>query len=343
LKKLLLAFSVVLTAVSAAKAQDIHLTQYFASPLTLNPALTGLMHGDIRVAASYRSQWYAISKQPYITALFSADIATLKGKLPEGDALGIGVIGSYDKSGVGSLQNINVGLSLAYRHAFGENKQHTISFGAQGVMVHKSIDFNKLRFEDQFDPATGYITHTTSTLQHQDLSYPDFNIGLMYSGRISKRFTAYAGTSVFHITTPEESFLDGKNSIQSRVSAQLGGTFDVNKSMILYASALYQTQGSADELVLGAAASFILNPGNGKFGSSTILYLGGRYRWDDAVCPYAGFEWKKLTLGLSYDFTTSSFTPATGGQGAWEISLMFNGKFGKHSAVPSYNFPVPKF
>ena len=33
------------------------------------------------------------------------DIATLKGKM-HGDALGVGLIGLYDKSGTGALQNI---------------------------------------------------------------------------------------------------------------------------------------------------------------------------------------------------------------------------------------------
>lgn len=343
MKKILLGLSIALAAAGAVNAQDIHLTQYLASPITLNPALTGSINEDFRVAANYRSQWYSVSDNPYMTGVISFDMATLKNKLPEGDALGIGVLGSYDKSGAGSLQNINVGLSLAYRHAFGTNKQHSVSFGAQGVVARKSIDFDKLKFENQFNPATGYIPNTTGNVQNEVLTYPDFNLGLMYSGRISDRFTVYVGTAVFHITTPEESFLDSKNSVQSRVNAQIGGSFDLNKNIVLYASALYQTQGSATERILSAAAGFKLNPGQDKSNKNTILYLGGRYRFEDAICPYAGLEWRKATLGVSYDLNTSSFTPATNGQGAWEISLMFNGMFARHSAIASSNLSYPKF
>ena len=71
MKKILLGLGVAIVAVSAVKAQDIHHTQYFASPLTLNPALTGLVRGDVRVAANYRSQWYSVSEHPYTTGVIS--------------------------------------------------------------------------------------------------------------------------------------------------------------------------------------------------------------------------------------------------------------------------------
>ena len=344
MKKLIPCFVAACLAVGSAQAQDIHQTQYFSTPLTLNPALTGLVRGDLRVAANYRSQWYSVSSHPYTTGVVSFDIATLKNKLPEGDALGIGVLATYDKSGVGALQNIQVGLSAAYHKALGMNKQSTISIGVQGMYVSKSIDFTKLRFEDQFDPATGYANFTTGeNFQNKDLNYPDFNAGVMYSGRVSDHATAYFGASVFHLTTPEETFLSGNNTIHRRFNGYLGGSFDLNENMVLYASALYQNQASATEVMMGAAAGFVLNPGHEENRENTVLYLGGWYRYGDGICPYFGLEWTKATLGISYDVNTSSFTPATGSQGAYEISLTFNGQIIRHVADPSYNFSCPKF
>jgi len=344
MKKILPCLVAASMAIGSAQAQDIHQTQYFSSPLTLNPALTGLVRGDLRVAANYRSQWYSVSSHPYTTGVVSFDMATMKNKLPEGDALGIGIIGTYDKSGVGALQNIQVGLSAAYHKAFGLNKQHTLSIGVQGLLVSKSIDFTKLQFEDQFDPATGYANRTTGeNFQNKDLNYPDFNAGIMYSGRVSDYATAYMGASVYHLTTPEETFLSGNNTIHRRVNAYLGGSFDLNENMVLYASALYQTQASATEVMLGAAAGFVLNPGHEENRENTVLYLGGWYRYADAICPYIGIEWTKATLGISYDVTSSSFTPANSAQGAYEISLTFNGKIIRHVGDPSYNFSCPKF
>src|SRR5436190_24180956 len=48
-------------------AQDPNFSQFFVSPLTLNPALTGKFNGDVRVAGNYRDQWPEISKA-YITS-----------------------------------------------------------------------------------------------------------------------------------------------------------------------------------------------------------------------------------------------------------------------------------
>ena len=46
MKKILLGVSAAMVLAGSAMAQDPHYTQYFASPLTLNPALTGLVQND---------------------------------------------------------------------------------------------------------------------------------------------------------------------------------------------------------------------------------------------------------------------------------------------------------
>src|ERR1043165_1449272 len=98
MKKVLLSVGAAILAIGSLQAQDIHHTQYFASPLTLNPALTGLVRGDLRLSANYRSQWYSVSSHPYPTGVVSYDMAAMKGKLNNGDALGIGILGTYDRS-----------------------------------------------------------------------------------------------------------------------------------------------------------------------------------------------------------------------------------------------------
>lgn len=352
MKKILLGIGAALVLIGSARAQDAHFTQYFASPLTLNPALTGLTQCDLRVAANYRNQWASVSSNPYTTGSISFDLATMKEKLNNGDALGVGILALYDRAGTGALTTVNVGLSLAYHKALGYEKNHYISLGVQGSLVQKSIDFNKLVFEDQFNPATGGTEYTPSQekMANTDLNYPDFNAGIMYSGRVSEHATAYAGFSYYHITQPVESFINtqggegGQHKINSRYTGYVGGSFDLNENTVLYASGLYQQQAKASEVVLGAAVGFILNPGHDiEFQKNTTLYLGGWYRYGDAVAPYIGLEWSKMQLGISYDVNVSSFTSATNGNGAYEISLIFNGCINKRERGPRYNFACPKF
>ena len=331
-----------LVLAGSAIAQDVHFTQYFTSPLTLNPAMTGLVPDDIRFAANYRTQWSSVSPNPYITGTASFDMAMLKGKLPEGDALGVGLLMLYDKSGTGGLTNTTAGLSLAYHKAFGYDRQQHISIGMQADYVSKSLDFSKLTFEDMY--VNGAPTNLTSQVfPKTTLSYPDFNGGIMYSGKIADHATGYVGYSYYHLTNPTESFLQDNVTIHSRQTGYLGGSFDMNENTVLYASALYQSQASASEIVVGAAVGFVLNPGHDEeFQKNTVFYLGGWYRYGDAVCPYVGLEWSKMRFGVSYDVNVSSFTPATGGAGAYEISLIYFGRINRHEKNPQYNWSCPK-
>lgn len=343
MKKLLLGVGAAMMMSGTAMAQDPHFTQYFTSPLTLNPALTGLTQCDLRVAANYRTQWGSVSPNPYVTGTASFDMAAMR--LNNGDAFGVGLLALYDRSGLGGLQNISIGLSVAYHKAFGAEKQHTISLGAQGVLVQKNLDFNKLKFEDQFDVSTGGTPYNTSEVfGNADLTYPDFNVGLMYSGRVSEYATAYAGVSYYHLTQPVESFLNDDHKIHARTTVYLGGSFDLNENIVLYASGLYQNQAASDEYMVGGAVGFVLNPGHDmEFVKNTVLYLGSWYRYGDAICPYIGFEWSKMKLGVSYDVNLSSFAPATNGNGGYEISLIFNGCINKRDREPSVNVSCPKF
>ncbi len=343
MKKSLFGVSAAMMLTVSAIAQDVHFTQYFTSPLTLNPAMTGLVSDDIRFAANYRNQWASVSSNPYVTGTVSYDMAILKGKLPEGDAMGIGFMGLYDKSGTGGLKNTTAGLSASYHKAFGRDRLQHISLGLQAVLVQKTLDFAKLTFEDMYDKGSGKLMYPNlERFNNAEIRYPDYNGGLMYSGRVAEHVVVYAGYSYYHLTRPEESFLGNSFQIHDRQTVYLGGSFEMNPNTVFYGSVLYQSQASATELVAGGAVGFILNPGHdAEFQKNTILYLGGWYRYQDAVAPYVGLEWSKMRLGFSYDVNTSSLTPASHGLGGYELSLLYFGRINK-SQRQNYNWSCPK-
>jgi len=342
MKKLLIVL--IVASCLQTNAQDVHFSQYFTSPMTLNPASTGLVACDWRVASNFRSQWGSVNAVPYQTGTISFDIATLKGKM-NGNSIGVGILGVYDQSGTGSLKNITTGLSLAYHKTIGsdEEKPRFLSIGVQGYLVQKSIDFTKLRFETQYEPTTGGTPYPSNeNFTNADLTYPDFNAGIMYSGYVNERANIYCGLSYYHITQPVETFLNGNHKINSRITATLGGSFQMNENMMLYASSSYQQQGKAYELLIGSAVGFILNPLHEEDVKNNVFYLGTWYRYGDALAPYIGFEWGKTKLGLSYDVNLSGFTPATKSQGAIEISLIYDGCIIRNEQR-TYNFACPRF
>src|SRR5215218_9092348 len=147
MRKLLGAFVFCLLTV-ASLAQDPNFSQFFASPLTLNPAFTGKFNGTFRVAGNYRNQWPTINNA-FTTYTVSVDGGILKNRIPEFDQFGVGVLAFKDQSGNGVLQNTFLGLSTAYHKALDENGSHQIGLGFQGTYVSKRLDVLKVKFEDQ--------------------------------------------------------------------------------------------------------------------------------------------------------------------------------------------------
>src|SRR5690242_4420914 len=102
-----------------AKAQDIHFSQFYASPLTLNPAFSGFHDGTFRVAGIYRNQWRSVTT-PFQTFGVSFDMRLLQKKLKK-DVFGVGGVVVYDKAGDGNLTNMGILASASYHKALKKN------------------------------------------------------------------------------------------------------------------------------------------------------------------------------------------------------------------------------
>ena len=119
MRKILIALFIVAFSAST-NAQDPHFSQFFASPLTLNPAFTGKFDGQWRLAVNHRDQWPSIPKA-YVTTSGSFDFGIMKDKLPAGDVFGIGISGLSDASANDQLK-LNYGsLSVSYHKALDED------------------------------------------------------------------------------------------------------------------------------------------------------------------------------------------------------------------------------
>ncbi|MBL7828902.1 MAG: type IX secretion system membrane protein PorP/SprF, partial [Saprospiraceae bacterium] len=101
-------------------AQDKHFTQFYAAPLSLNPALTGAMEGSYRVGAIYRDQWRSVLEEPIKTFSFYADLRfDRKKKNNSDDAIGLGIMFFNDKVGIVDFSTTQIAVSLAYHKALG--------------------------------------------------------------------------------------------------------------------------------------------------------------------------------------------------------------------------------
>ena len=317
------------------KAQDPHFSQFFSSPLTLNPALTGKFDGTLRVAGNYRNQWPAFNNV-YTTSTLSVDFPVLKNKLPDFDTWGVGIMALNDQAGGGVLTNNYVGLSTSYHKALDENGFQQLGIGFQGVYGQKRLNTDKLYFEDQLTPYgfTG-VTQDIFTAQFVNINYLDVNAGVLFTASTNDDNNFYIGASMYHINRPKESFKGGSWNIASRTTLSAGGYFPVADNITLHASGIYQYQNGASETNIGGALAAALDPGSDR---PSNIYLGSWYRFNDAIIPYLGLEFSGFRLGATYDINVSSLKSASQSRGGMEISLIYI-----KQPAGSKGVPCPKF
>ncbi|MGN6400421.1 MAG: PorP/SprF family type IX secretion system membrane protein [Flavisolibacter sp.] len=336
MRKLFLTF-LILTSVLSLKAQDPNFSQFFASPLTLNPALTGKFDGVFRVAGNYRNQWPTINNA-FTTTTVSLDASILRNSIPDYDQFGVGLMAFSDKSGNGVLQNNFLALSTSYHKALDENGFHQIGLGFQGTYVNKRLDIASLKFESMLraDGFTGLMDESFSSNQIK-LSYFDMNMGLLYNGTSDGANNFYFGASMYHVNRPKETFKEGNYLLEPRLTLQAGGMVPIGEFNAFHFSANHSRQANATNTVIGGAYAINVTQ---DVGNPTNLYLGSWFRFGDAVIPYVGLEFGEFQLGATYDVNISSLKPASNLRGGAEISLIY---IKKHSDPNVKKLNCPKF
>jgi type IX secretion system PorP/SprF family membrane protein len=243
-----------------AYAQDPNFSQFFVSPLTLNPALTGKFDGTVRLAGNYRNQWPTINNA-FTTYTVSADAGILKGKIAENDVFGVGLMAFSDKSGNGVLQNNIISFSTSYHKSLDENGTNQIGLGFQGSYVSKRLNVVGLNFEDMLraDGFTGVTTEDFSSKNKLTVSYVDVNAGALYSGTTNGDNNIYFGVSMYHINRHKESFNNGEYFLQPRVTVHGGARLPIGEFNAFHFSANYSRQANATNTMVGGAYEWNLN------------------------------------------------------------------------------------
>lgn len=321
MKKNLLSLIMVMGMIAVANAQDPNFSQFFASPLTLNPALTGKFDGVMRVAGNYRNQWPTINNA-YVTKTASVDFGIMKNKIPEIDNMGIGFLGITDRAGDGVLVTNSAGVSLSYHKGLDEDGYHQIGVGFQGAYTNKRLDVTKVVFEDELTPF-GFVPGTTGEIFNNNqvnVSYVDVNAGILYNGSTNGYNNFYVGASMYHINRPKESFQGGQFLLNARTTLQAGGRLPIGPYNYFHFSAIHSIQAKAHNTVAGGAFSYNVNSDQDN---PTNVYLGAWYRFDDAIIPYIGLEFNSLHIGATYDANTSALRPASNTRGGMEISMIY--------------------
>lgn len=308
---MLLAVAVMGPALSV-RAQDAQFTQFYASPMYLNPAFTGLTF-EHRFVANYRNQWPGV-KTAYQTAMASYDY-----NMTDLNS-GLGFTVMQDRSGTAGLTHTQIGASYSYH--FKINKFAEIRMGANLNFNMKRIDFNKLRFNDQI--ATGSAVSIEAT-NYEPLNFMDFAAGALLNSN-----EYWLGFSAKHLTQPNSSMTADKVPLPLSISLHGGYRFILEQKSRVdlrkYISPAFNLRHEAkyDQLDIGVYYFHMpLNVGVWYRGLPFKTYAP-TYGSRESVALLIGLDLspRLVRIGYSFDLTVSRLGVANS-LGAHEISIIY--------------------
>ena len=340
MKKIKILLLPVLLAMLSVEAwgQDLHFSQYYNTPLLVNPANTGFNPDfDFRAGVNYRNQWASVGS-PYKTTSAWGDVKLLGNRIENG-WIGLGGMLWKDQAGSGSLTGTTGMVSLAYHQMLGYNS--LLSGGFSVGYTQKRIDVTKLTFDDQWN-GVFFDANIPSfePFATNQVSYVDLQAGINYAYFASENFYFNAGVSVMHINTPRETFFDASvsnNEISRRYNVFLNASVKVVDTWILNPNVYVSMVGNSREILAGINANRDLGDNGAR-----QLIMGVYYRNNDAIIPLFGYQINDLKMTFNYDATISTLSKSNLTRGAYEISIVKSGIFpssqGRQTRCPSVSF-----
>lgn len=310
-------------------AQDIHFSQYFHSPIYLNPANCGLFGGNYRFVGNYRNQWASVST-PYVTFAGSMDFNTYS---TENYKISSGILFTNDKAGDGEFGTTQVGFASAFHKPINNDANQLLSVGLNINYYQNSINYFNLHFDNQytgelFDPGAD----TKENIPLSSLHYVDFGMGLNWQLNIDDIKYYNVGISLSHINKPKKSFFDNNEiELDRKFTFYSNNMFSLSDNLGIIPGIKYSRQGKFVETIVGTSFSFTSKL-NSKIKNS-VFYIGPYIRLNtfphyaddllDAVILTTKLDKDNLRIGISYDVNISGLVPASLNRGGLELAIIY--------------------
>ena len=337
MKKIVSLLLFVYFVVNQGVAQDFQFSQFYASPLTLNPALTGAFSGKYRVGLVYRDQWTKITPVPYKTISSGIDLRfELDQKRKAKDVISVGMVFASDKTDVFNFNSNQIMVSGAFTKALSNDNTQFLTLGIQGAVAQRNLSFDNLDFPNEFNGTNNFNLPSYEKFPFNNFAYGDLATGLNYA--ISpKRGTSYTvGLAMHHILQPNISFFEeekcGTSVLRRKYTAHINAQIPTGLRTQISPRLLFQTQGKHSALSLGTNFRIQFSDYDG----SKALHVGtwaravrnvpNKIGFDSAVAMM-GFEFYNFLLGFSYDLNLKAVSNYNRTQSAFEVTLGYLGNY----------------
>jgi type IX secretion system PorP/SprF family membrane protein len=313
----LAALACCLQLAAIGHSQDVHFSQFFEAPLYRNPALAGIVNGDIRVQTVYRSQWNSVANA-YKTSSVNAEY---KLAVKADDYLTLGIQVLYDRAGSTSLTTTQFLPAMNYHKSLSGDKNMYLSVGFMGGLVQRSIDRSKMTTSSTY--AGMGDGENSFTPQYK---YFDGSAGLSFNAQLGQNpdNNLVLGAAYHHFNRPKNSFFSNQGIVVNpkwvySADVKIG----VNEYSFVTIHNDYMRQGSYSETISGFL--YGLKIGGYSEEPDYVLSGGAFMRWRDAVIPTIQLDYRPFSVSVSYDVNISQLSQFSHGQGGYELSLKYVG------------------
>ncbi|TXF90370.1 type IX secretion system membrane protein PorP/SprF [Neolewinella aurantiaca] len=324
---------------SLARTQDARYSQIAASPQLTNPAMTGLMNGQLRLTANFRDLYSSqLSNEGFKS--YGAGLE-LRRKAGNGNFVGIGFQLQQDEAGTSDFQRNQGLVSFSYQQDLGRlagrGTGHFLAGGASVGFGTRGLDINKLWFSNQYfvNDATreAYIDSNLPTGEGVSGSgnslYLDVNAGLGWFANLGDRRGAYFGLAAYHLNSPDVSPITGNTDpLDQRYVVHGGGELPLGSGdMSLLPAARFMTQGPSYEALFGTNIRYTernwrevaLRAGLWAQMSNQLEDSPGL----NAIIVSVGLETEKVQFAVSYDISAGEVGTITNSRGGWELGIIY--------------------
>ena len=319
-------------------AQDIHFSQFYMSPLNLNPAMTGVLNCKNRFAANYRNQWASVlGSNAYNTYSMSYD---QKNTIGREDYWGIGGTLWGDVAGEARYGMIQARVSGSYsKKMAGKRKSASYAvIGADLGLSQRRLQEDKLLWPSQITPTGPDLSRPGETVSNTSKFYPDLSLGALWFSIIDEFNYWYLGTAFHHINRPNITFFEmGTGVLASRITVHGGAEMSLNNKVSVMPFALFMTQGPHKQFNGGASLRFAMGDRrttDQSWEAGMYYRLGVQDRspnaddntvglHSDAFIFQTRFNMNQASYGFTYDLNVSKLAAGNPGNGSFEFSVMY--------------------
>ena len=315
----------------ASMAQSAMFSQYYFSPMNVNPALLGT-HPHLTAGLQHRTQWRNLAN-PHQASMLSVVKPVVA---PGGGNHHVGGIGlSLVNESVGAnrfYRSSGINLGAAYNLGLDRRRTQLLSFGLQGGFTQRRLNPGQLQWGSQYDAAIGYNPEIAPSIGaiNDQVGFAAFSAGLVYYYNPSRelllhRLSGFTGLAASNLNRPYTSFYQAdkiREAIELRWHSGLEIPLSMSARLLPQLLVAYRDV-EQYHINMGTYLHYSFSQLPQTDDEQLQLLGGAWYRWNDSWVASAGMSYRNYLLAVSYDFNTQPVAVHAFRGGAFEVSLAY--------------------